>query len=63
MSENFRKDLIEFLVKASKQDENYYGYINPWLLADILNTLTETTTNAEDEIEGLIDWANKYWSW
>lgn len=64
MSEgNFRKDLIEFLVEASKKDENYYGYINPYLIAETVSALSATTTTQEPELDDLFEWADRYWSW
>lgn len=64
MSEaNFRKELIEFLVKASEQDEDYYGYINPYLIGETVSALSSTTTEQEPELDKLFDWADKYWSW
>lgn len=63
MSVSFRKELIDFLVAASKRDESYYGYINPYLLSETVSALSSTTTEPEDELESLSDWANEYWGW
>lgn len=64
MSEaSFRKDLITFLVEASKKDESYYGYVNPHLLSQIVSGLYETASCEEDDLEMVSDWANEYWGW
>jgi hypothetical protein len=61
---SFRKDLIDFLVEASNKDENYYGYINPWLIAEVVSALRGTAPGDEEaELEGLSEWADEYWSW
>ena len=63
MSVSFRKELIDFLVTASQRHESYYGYINPYLLSEIVGALSSTGTGLEDELESLSDWADEYWGW
>lgn len=63
MSVSFRKELIEFLVTASQRHESYYGYINPYLLSETVSALSSTSTEQEEDLESLSDWANQYWGW
>jgi len=60
---SFREDLIKFLVESSQTPEEYYGYINPHLIAEIVSALSVTTEEDEPELDSLRDWADNYWSW
>jgi len=62
MKPDFRQELITFLKQASEKSENYYGYINPYFICEIVSALMSTKVDNEPELEELMDWANEYWS-
>ncbi len=63
MTESFRSDLIRFLVEASQKPEQYYGYINPYLISETVAALASTVGEEEPELDSLRVWADNYWSW
>lgn len=63
MNISFRKELISFLVEASNKGEEHFGYINPYLIGEIVSALSDTSPGDEPELESLSDWADQYWGW